>query len=288
MERRFEIGNFIYLLRTEKGLTQRELGDLMGVSDKAVSKWENGASMMRVKNLDKLAEILGVTREEILLGQRLEKELPAAEGRTSPYTPPRERRYFINAYSGIKCIIISEILYMAAMALMGVGAIAVSRDQTGLSVLAYVVTVIIILVSAVFDIAGIVRASKDERAFKTALLFLAAELVLALFSVRFDYPVLICSEIISIAVYICILNGIKYLAVTFSNYGQMMKWDRIVRIAVIASPILNALVQFLPGSSMTLTIVYNAASIMTVLTKEILFLIHLNRAKQQLGEGYLR
>lgn len=38
MDRQYKVGNFIYTLRAEKSLTQKELGDLLGVTNKAVSK----------------------------------------------------------------------------------------------------------------------------------------------------------------------------------------------------------------------------------------------------------
>ena len=38
-------GSFIASLRREKGMTQKELASLLGVSDKAVSKWERGGSL---------------------------------------------------------------------------------------------------------------------------------------------------------------------------------------------------------------------------------------------------
>ena len=76
----YDFGNFIYTLRTEKGLSQSELGRLCGVSNKAVSKWEMGAAKPRPEKLAKLAEIFGVTIEELLRGKRKEAaEKKAAE-----------------------------------------------------------------------------------------------------------------------------------------------------------------------------------------------------------------
>lgn len=40
-----KIGVFIQTLRKEKGLTQKELAEQVGVSDKTISKWENGGSL---------------------------------------------------------------------------------------------------------------------------------------------------------------------------------------------------------------------------------------------------
>ncbi|HKM34461.1 MAG TPA: helix-turn-helix transcriptional regulator [Lachnospiraceae bacterium] len=54
-------GEYVFQLRKEKGLTQKELAQRLYVSDKAVSKWERGASIPDVTLLMPLAEILGVT-----------------------------------------------------------------------------------------------------------------------------------------------------------------------------------------------------------------------------------
>lgn len=65
-----KIGNFISLLRKEKGLTQKELGEKLYVSDKAVSKWERGISLPDITLLKKMAELLDVDVSEILEGKR--------------------------------------------------------------------------------------------------------------------------------------------------------------------------------------------------------------------------
>ena len=70
----FKFGNFLYELRTEKGLSQAELGDMFGVSNKAVSKWEMGISKPRPDMLIMLASFFGVTVDELLAGERNEKE----------------------------------------------------------------------------------------------------------------------------------------------------------------------------------------------------------------------
>ncbi len=70
MDWNYQVGNFICSLRNEKGLTQKELGERLGVSNKAVSKWENGASVPRVSLIPKLAYELGCTEEELFLGVR--------------------------------------------------------------------------------------------------------------------------------------------------------------------------------------------------------------------------
>ena len=60
------MGKRIMQLRKEKGYTQEQLAELMGVSAQAVSKWENDVSCPDISILPLLAEKLGVTTDELL------------------------------------------------------------------------------------------------------------------------------------------------------------------------------------------------------------------------------
>lgn len=66
----YKFGNFIFNLRTEKGLSQAQLGERLGVSNKAVSKWEMGVSKPRPEMLITLASLFDVTVDELLAGER--------------------------------------------------------------------------------------------------------------------------------------------------------------------------------------------------------------------------
>ena len=61
-------GNLIKEARMKKAYTQSELGDLLGVSNKAVSRWENGESFPDVGILENLASILDVRIQDIITG----------------------------------------------------------------------------------------------------------------------------------------------------------------------------------------------------------------------------
>lgn len=69
-----QLGQFITQLRKEKSYTQKQLAELLFVSDKAVSKWERGLSIPDVSLLLSLAEVLGITVTELLEGRRMEAE----------------------------------------------------------------------------------------------------------------------------------------------------------------------------------------------------------------------
>ena len=61
-------------LRKEKGLTQLELAQMMNVTDKAVSKWERDLSCPDIASLPKLAEILGVSIDELMKCRKATEE----------------------------------------------------------------------------------------------------------------------------------------------------------------------------------------------------------------------
>lgn len=68
------MGTFIQALRKEKKLTQKELAEQVLVSDKTVSKWETGYTLPDITVLLKLCNVLGVSVNELLSGQRLSKQ----------------------------------------------------------------------------------------------------------------------------------------------------------------------------------------------------------------------
>ena len=69
-----KIGKFIANLRKEKKMTQEELAERLGVTNKSISRWENGKTMPDLSLLKKLTEILGITINELLSGEKLTKE----------------------------------------------------------------------------------------------------------------------------------------------------------------------------------------------------------------------
>ena len=60
------MGEIISTLRREKGMTQKQIADQLGITDKAVSKWERDIAFPDTATIPKLAEILGVSVEELL------------------------------------------------------------------------------------------------------------------------------------------------------------------------------------------------------------------------------
>lgn len=69
-----KIGEFIKELRKENNMTQEQLAEKMGVTDKSISRWENGKTMPDISMLRILANELNCTIPELLNGRKMTKE----------------------------------------------------------------------------------------------------------------------------------------------------------------------------------------------------------------------
>ncbi len=65
------VGKFISTCRKEKGLTQMQLAEKLNITNRAISKWETGKSMPDVSLMLDLCDILGITVNELLSGERI-------------------------------------------------------------------------------------------------------------------------------------------------------------------------------------------------------------------------
>ncbi len=87
-------GAFIAALRRERGWTQEELGERLGITNKTVSRWENGNYLPSVEMMSLLSRELGVTLNELVEGRRLDEadfRTAADRNLTSALERPRDR-----------------------------------------------------------------------------------------------------------------------------------------------------------------------------------------------------
>ena len=69
-----KIGAFLAELRRQRNLTQEQLGEKLGVTNKTVSRWETGSYLPPVEMLQRLSELYGITINEILSAERLDEQ----------------------------------------------------------------------------------------------------------------------------------------------------------------------------------------------------------------------
>lgn len=121
-----KIGKFIAAMRKRKGITQKELAEQLGISDKTVSKWECGKGMPENDFMLPLCDILQISANELLSGERLSELQYAqhAENNISELLEEIEagkRKYMLVEQYGLKVETITRlemgagsVVYLAA------------------------------------------------------------------------------------------------------------------------------------------------------------------------------
>ena len=110
------IGNFIAEVRKQQNMTQRELAEKIGVSDKTISKWETGKSMPELGYLQQLCETLQINVNELLSGERLSGDDYPRKAEETIMALMKDNE--TNKKKNIRDMIIGIILAVAAFAFM--------------------------------------------------------------------------------------------------------------------------------------------------------------------------
>lgn len=111
----YELSNRIYELRTQKGLSQKELGAILGVSNKAVSKWETGTAIPKTETLIKLAEVFEISTEELLSSVCKDENVKDRVIYRTPVnvtekTPKEINKYFLKVSVAFNIILVVSML----------------------------------------------------------------------------------------------------------------------------------------------------------------------------------
>lgn len=114
-------GEFIAKLRAELKLTQKELADRIGVTDKAVSKWETGRGFPDIGVLEILAKELGVSVTELMNGERFAPEKASSQADNAVLETLRYVRQMSRKTVGVIVIIIGACLCLAPLVMAGAG-----------------------------------------------------------------------------------------------------------------------------------------------------------------------
>lgn len=163
-----KFGNFIKKLRKEKGLTQKELGDKLNITDKAVSKWERGLSFPDISMLNSLASFYEVDVSELLNGERgIKQEInvdaliqEAIEKYKNKEEKRKQKIKKIKKTSGI----VSLIVFFISILIQGAYIIAFKKHnfEYVIDSLFYIINETIIL-SALISINCLITKIKNKR-----------------------------------------------------------------------------------------------------------------------------
>ena len=113
------LGTMIAELRKQHGMTQLELAEKMGVTDKAVSKWERDLSCPDINSLPKLAEILDVSVEELM---QIKKEAETPVNKVSEIMEVAPKAVAMAMGIAVTALtILNELDVKSGMIMLGIG-----------------------------------------------------------------------------------------------------------------------------------------------------------------------
>lgn len=123
-------GTIVAELRKAKGMTQADLAQKMGITDKAVSKWERDLSYPDIASIPRLAEILGVSVDELMSAEKADsnKKLSDMEDIISLILRA------VGVAMGIAVAVLSILGGLetrTGMAMLGIGLAAIAIDTLG-------------------------------------------------------------------------------------------------------------------------------------------------------------
>ena len=122
-------GSMIAELRREKGMTQVEPAEKMGVTDKAVSKWERNLSFPDVNTIPKLAEIFNVTVDELMQVKTDMKENRSNENVTDIVNIALKGIALAMGVAVVVLSFINEIETKNAISMLGLGLACLAISQ---------------------------------------------------------------------------------------------------------------------------------------------------------------
>lgn len=105
-------GSYLAALRKDAGMTQQETADRLGVSNKTISKWESGGGFPDIAILPALAELYGVTADDILAGETVRRTAASGGGQVEQYLARRgELRWRIGYAVAALCLLAAVLFH---------------------------------------------------------------------------------------------------------------------------------------------------------------------------------
>lgn len=112
-------GKFIAALRREKNMTQRELADALGISDKTISKWETGHGLPEVGLMLPLCEILDISVNELLSGQRLTADTYKQKAEENIMALMNEKKINQKRRAQVWAVLLATVAIMCLITMVG-------------------------------------------------------------------------------------------------------------------------------------------------------------------------
>lgn len=177
MMNQIKIGKFIAQCRKKKNLTQVQLAEKLNITDRAVSKWETGKSMPDSSIMLELCEILGITVNELLSGEKVDMESYEQKADANLIALKRKDENNINKITIVSILFSVTLLIGIMVCLICDIVISSSLTWSLIPVSSMVFTWLILFPSIVLGKRGIVVSLISLSVFIVPYLFLLSSLI---------------------------------------------------------------------------------------------------------------
>ncbi len=226
------IGQFIAALRKANGMTQQDIADRLNVSNKAVSRWERDECAPDISLIPALAELLGVTCDELLKGERiLEANTAEKTERKEPKVDRQVKALISRTLSSFKTLV------WIALAISVVGLILMFGISYGFyrPVIGFAVMLLFEAVSLVLTILAVTKAKdvkRDNEVFEMADEIQITQFNRVLGNISFwSFYVILTSIVVSMP-FIIFTSDYVNSVLSFESYGMMLLWIVLFLIPV--------------------------------------------------------
>lgn len=220
-----EVGKFIAKCRKEKKLTQAQLAEKLNITDRAVSKWETGKSMPDSSIMLELCEILGITVNELLSGEKVDVE--SYEKKADENLIALKRKDENNMAKNVVISILFSVTFLIGIMVCLICNIAISGNLTWslIPVSSIVFAWIISFPSIILGERGIIVSLISLSVFIIPYLFLLSRLI----NVKAIFSVGAVMAVVSIAF-------LWIIAAVFSRIGRTRKLVALGMTFLLAIP----------------------------------------------------
>lgn len=212
------IGQFIAALRKANGMTQQDVADRLNVSNKAVSRWERDECAPDISLIPALAEMFGVTCDELLKGERITESM--VQDRKEPKVEKQVKNMINRTISAFKTQIWIALAIAVAgyVCMMGIS-YGAYRPVVGFSVMLLLEAVAFVM--AVLAVNKVKTAKSDNELFEEAEISLIAKLNKSLGCYSFNTFFTIISVIVLSLPFLFFRSEYEKSVLSFDSYIQM-------------------------------------------------------------------
>ena len=223
----YEFGEFLYQLRKEKGWTQSELADRLGITNKAVSKWETGESFPETSQLVPLASLFGVSVDELLKGKRNNDQIIQDNKEPIFEEPKLQLKPYTKLQTALISISIGLILVGVMLFILFEVEDILKHGSIGILLGCIAIAVfLLVFTSRCRTIGSVEMEAQDEIRAKRISAFLSLGIALLILA---PIPIMILSSLgYRVVVYLPIFFGILAIGIPTIVFSGI-QWDTVER-----------------------------------------------------------